>query len=173
MVGDNVHTNRESVQKERIVKINRDIHRNALDPVVVESPLEIRLSKEVGTKNEGTPLTITMRTPGDDLNLATGFLFAEGIIQSIDDIVSIKHCGSPETGRTTSNTLKVELKKHLVIDLKPIQRKFSSTSRNFFFVLDQFFFEQFFENFWSEKILSAKSKNFKMSKFQNVEISKF
>ena len=60
------------------------------DQVVVEEPLEIRV--------EGTSLAITMRTPGDDLDLAAGFLFTEGVIDGPDDLealAAIDHPGLP------------------------------------------------------------------------------
>ncbi len=53
--------------------------------VAVEAPLEIRVA--------GDTLAITMRTPGHDRELALGFLFAEGVIASIDDVGSVSHCG--------------------------------------------------------------------------------
>ena len=52
------------------------------DVVAVEAPLEIRVG--------GRPLVITMRTPGHDEELATGFLFAEGVVTDADQIVSIR-----------------------------------------------------------------------------------
>lgn len=57
------------------------------DDVVLEEPLEIRVN--------GDDLAVTMRTPGEDSRLAVGFLFAEGIIASIDDIASVAPCGRP------------------------------------------------------------------------------
>jgi len=57
------------------------------DDVAVEEPLEIRVS--------GEPVAVTMRTPGDDSRLAVGFLFAEGLLRSIDDVGSVSHCGRP------------------------------------------------------------------------------
>ena len=57
------------------------------DEIAVEEPLEIRVA--------GDPLAVTMRTPGDDRLLAVGFLYAEGIIESIDDVGSVVHCGRP------------------------------------------------------------------------------
>jgi len=57
------------------------------DDVAVEEPLEIRVA--------GDPLAITMRTPGADRELALGFLYAEGVIASIDDVGSVAHCGRP------------------------------------------------------------------------------
>ncbi len=61
--------------------------RRELDHVAIEEPLEIRLA--------GDPLAVTMRTPGEDRWLAIGFLFAEGVIASLDDVGSVAHCGRP------------------------------------------------------------------------------
>jgi len=55
------------------------------DAVAVEEPLEIRVA--------GDAVAITMRTPGADPQLAAGFLFAEGIVKSVDDLGTISHCG--------------------------------------------------------------------------------
>jgi FdhD protein len=57
------------------------------EEIVVEEPLEIRVS--------GETLTITMRTPGHDRELAAGWLLSEGIICSRDDLGAISHCGRP------------------------------------------------------------------------------
>jgi len=65
----------------RPVWIRRRDGERVSDLVAVEAPLEIRVG--------GQPLVITMRTPGNDAELATGFLFAEGVITSADQIVSI------------------------------------------------------------------------------------
>jgi FdhD protein len=60
----------------------------AEDDVVAEEPLEIRA--------QGETLAVTMRTPGADRELAVGFLFAEGVIGSRDDVGSVTHCGRPD-----------------------------------------------------------------------------
>jgi FdhD protein len=57
----------------------------APDLILCEEPLEIRAL--------GEPLVTTMRTPGDDHKLAVGFLFAEGLIRSLDDLLTVTHCG--------------------------------------------------------------------------------
>jgi FdhD protein len=57
------------------------------DAVAVEEPLEIRIA--------GDPVAVTMRTPGDDGDLALGFLFAEGIVESAADVGAVAHCGRP------------------------------------------------------------------------------
>ena len=70
------------------------------DEVVVEEPLEIRVA--------GDTLAITMRTPGHDCELVLGFLFAEGIISSADDVSTIAPCGrTGDEGR--ENTIEVTL----------------------------------------------------------------
>ena len=60
----------------------------AEDDVVAEEPLEIRAA--------GETMAVTMRTPGADRELAVGFLFAEGVIASRDDLGRVSHCGRPD-----------------------------------------------------------------------------
>ncbi len=54
------------------------------DLLAAEEPLEIRV--------DGAPLTVTMRTPGDDIDLAAGFLFTEGLLPRLDDMHEIRMC---------------------------------------------------------------------------------
>jgi len=63
--------------------------RRRADTVAVEEPLEIRIG--------GEPLTVTMRTPGHDLELAAGFLVSEGVIGAGGDVRAAIHCGGPAT----------------------------------------------------------------------------
>lgn len=71
---------------------------NRRDTLAAEEPLEIR----VGPAGPGRrrPLAVTMRTPGDDLDLAIGFLLSEGIIASADDVVTAQLCAGAETPNT-------------------------------------------------------------------------
>ncbi len=69
------------------------------DAVAVEEPLEIRL--------EGEPWTITMRSPGEDLELVAGLLLAEGVVDGPDDILAMAHVDPPE--RPEGNTVDVRL----------------------------------------------------------------
>src|SRR3954471_19965076 len=92
------------------------IHRNgsaATDAVVVEEPLEIRLGDK--------PVSVTLRTPGDDFDLVAGFLFTESILKSRDDVDSIRHWGSP-------NIVRVSLRDGARVDLQRLPRHFYSTS---------------------------------------------
>ncbi|AOW94120.1 sufurtransferase FdhD [Rhodococcus sp. WMMA185] len=91
------------------------------DTVVVEEPLEIRLN--------GTPLVVTMRTPGSDIELAQGFLLTEGIISDRSDIVSVRYCNSvDEHGVNTYNVLDVDLAASVTPPDINIERNFYTTS---------------------------------------------
>ncbi|NKY49220.1 formate dehydrogenase accessory sulfurtransferase FdhD [Nocardia vermiculata] len=73
------------------------------DTLAVEEPLEIRV--------DGISVTVTMRTPGHDIDLIHGFLFSENIIESADDIVSARYCaGTDDQGRNTYNVLDIRLR---------------------------------------------------------------
>lgn len=92
------------------------------DLIVVEEPLEIRLGYgEVGSREERS-LVITMRTPGNDFDLAAGFLFCEGIISSSDQILSIKYCFTSGEEQEEENVVRVELRPDVEIDLSTSER---------------------------------------------------
>jgi FdhD protein len=81
------------------------------DTVAVEEPLDIRIS--------GDTVAVTMRTPGDDRFLVTGFLFAEGLIQSAEDVGGLAHCGRPgEEGY--GNIVEVTPAPGLVLDFEKV-----------------------------------------------------
>ncbi|GAB0103649.1 formate dehydrogenase accessory sulfurtransferase FdhD [Nocardia sp. JMUB6875] len=82
------------------------------DTLAVEEPLEIRTA--------GQSLTVTMRTPGADIDLVHGFLYAEGIIDAAEDIVSARYCaGTDENGQNTYNVLDVQLRNPVPITPRP------------------------------------------------------
>src|SRR5262249_19755441 len=56
------------------------------DALAVEEPLEIRIGSR--------PLTVTMRTPGDDFDLVAGFLVGEGVLGAPDELHSMRHCAT-------------------------------------------------------------------------------
>lgn len=95
------------------------------DTIAVEEPLEIRLGFIEKEKRRHKAISITMRTPGNDFELAVGFLFTEGILQSKDQIISIKHCGKFPNNQ---NTVRVELSDKTAIDIGKLQRNFYTTS---------------------------------------------
>jgi len=99
-----------------------NVHR--ADAIAVEEPLEIRLLKDGSPENGGTgrPISITMRTPGDDPELALGFLFGEGLLREPRDVVDVRPCGP------TGNVIRVTVRADLPLDLERLQRNFYTTS---------------------------------------------
>jgi FdhD protein len=94
------------------------------DAVPIEEPLEIRV--ECGrVTGAGRPVALPMRTPGDDIGLAVGFLFAEGVIASIDDVEGVRHVGKPLRDDGTSNVVKVQLRGGAGVDLSRLERDHS------------------------------------------------
>lgn len=97
------------------------------DLLAREEPLEIRLEYgPAGDRNE-MRLAVTMRTPGHDEDLAAGFLFTEGIIQSPGDIVSVRPCAQLSS-EERENVLKVFLSPSLSLEPESLQRNFYTTS---------------------------------------------
>lgn len=95
-----------------------------VDALAVEEPLEIRV--------QGSALAVTMRTPGHDVELATGFLVAEGVIADGGDVRSAIHCGGPGTGLhgepNTYNVLDLTLAPGVAPPSPDIARNFTTTS---------------------------------------------
>jgi len=89
------------------------------DPVVVEEPLEIRLGRD--------PIAVTMRTPGDDLDLAAGFLFTETVLSSGDDVASIAHSERAEEA-DRRNVIEVVPREGVAFDTDKAKRSFYAAS---------------------------------------------
>ncbi len=98
------------------------------DRVAVEEPLEIRLGYRTPEGHTASSISITMRTPGDDAELAVGFLYSESIIQSASDVVNVEHCGPPAPDTGNHNIVRVDLASHVAVDLGRLQRHFYTTS---------------------------------------------
>ncbi len=98
------------------------------DAIAVEEPMEIRVQSGPKSARRTRSVSVTMRTPGHDFELAVGFLFAEGLLTTAADIENVEFCGPPAPGKTQSNIVRVELGEHLELDLVKLQRNFYSTS---------------------------------------------
>ena len=98
------------------------------DYVAVEEPLEIRLGYSTPAGRTAKSISITMRTPGNDEELAIGFLYSESIITRSSDVTSVVHSGlaAPDTGN--HNIVRVDLATHVEVDLDRLQRHFYTTS---------------------------------------------
>lgn len=91
------------------------------DAVAVEEPLEIRLALP-GDAGPGRAVSITMRTPGQDAELAVGFLHGEGIVRSRDDIAATRLCG------TAGNVVRVQLATGGPREIARLERNFYVSS---------------------------------------------
>jgi FdhD protein len=101
----------------RITRWDGNVARELSDEVVVEEPLEIRV--------QNRPISVTMRTPGHDFELAAGFLLTEGIIHNREDVLSIKHCAH----NREHNVLNVVLSGNVAVDFHQLTRHvFASSS---------------------------------------------
>ncbi len=99
---------------------------NATDALAVEEPLEIRLG--VQGQRDAKRVSVTMRTPGNDAELAVGFLFTEGIVKSPDDVVSLAYIDKPIEGKLHQNVIRVDVNPSVNIDVKSLERNFYMTS---------------------------------------------
>ncbi len=109
----------------------RKVHGQDVTPeaeaLAVEEPLEIRIGFTSAGKRVRRSVSVTMRTPGHDRELAAGFLWTEGIVTSADQVEQIRHCGPPATGGHR-NVVRVELRDGVPVDLDRLERHFYTTS---------------------------------------------
>ncbi len=98
------------------------------DLVAVEEPVEIRLVHGPENDRKMRSVSVTMRTPGHDEELAAGFLMTENIIQSADQIADFQFRGIDADGQQTGNIVRVELRPDISVDLARLQRNFYTTS---------------------------------------------
>jgi FdhD protein len=95
------------------------------DTLATEEPMEIRLI----TGGERQTVAVTMRTPGADFELAAGFLYGEGIVESSDDIAKISYCVDADLDAAQQyNIVNVELRGGRDYDLRPLERHFYTSS---------------------------------------------
>ena len=104
-----------------VLRIGPDGTRRQLDSLAAEEPLELRVN--------GTPISVTMRTPGHDVELAHGFLLTEGVLGAAADVAAARYCDSlDERGRNTYNVLDVTLAPGVEPPDTGLERNFYTTS---------------------------------------------
>jgi FdhD protein len=116
MDGESVQSS-ELSREVSIVRYDAGAVREAADEVAVEEPLEIRV--------RGRAVSVTMRTPGHDEELAAGFLLSEGLIRSPQDVLGFEACPLNEEG----NLMNVQLAPLVPVDFERLTRHvFASSS---------------------------------------------
>jgi FdhD protein len=111
-----------STASMRIKRINDDRSEDADDQLVVEEPLEIHLQYGKADNRVQKSISVTMRTPGNDMELAAGFLFTEGIIRSSEEILFI------EQESAENNKILFALQDNVDPGLQKAERNFYTTS---------------------------------------------
>ena len=107
--------------RRRVSHVNPAGNTDRVDTLVVEEPLEIRVN--------GSPLTVTMRTPGSDVELAQGFLLTEAVIGKREDVATVQYCrGAGADSQNTYNVLDVTLRTGVPEPDVDVTRSFYTTS---------------------------------------------
>lgn len=105
------------VGRARVLRYQAGEIREEEDLLAEEEPLEIRV--------RGRAVTVTMRTPGDDPELAAGFLLTEGMIRRREDVLRIEECPKSAEG----NRIDVILAADVAVDFERLTRHvFASSS---------------------------------------------
>ena len=108
-------------ERRRVLRVRGASASHRADTLVAEEPLEIRLN--------GKPLAITMRTPGDDFDLAIGFLVSEGVLSLADELASVVYCaGATVDGSNTYNVVDVRLAPGVPVPDITLERNVYTTS---------------------------------------------
>lgn len=108
-------------QPVSIEKVRADTRSQHEDVVAVEEPLELRIAVP-GEEGMGRPISVTMRTPGQDTELALGFLYGEGLIRDRQSVRLARHCGP------TGNVMRIQLQPDVRLDLARLERNFYTSS---------------------------------------------
>jgi FdhD protein len=118
----------EGVKRMGILRLEKGGLLSKEDSVAIEEPLEIQLSFERKGIRSVKSVSITMRTPGHDRELAAGFLATEGII---DDVLKIEGWEFPESATrrpVAGNVIRAVIRNGVPVDLRTMERHFYTTS---------------------------------------------
>ena len=134
-------TTDDSVLQTTVEKVTGQISRQVKDSLAIEEALEIQLTFGPYNARQTRSISVTMRTPGNDFDLAAGFLMTEGVIQDANDIEQITYAGDsfnegtqfPQTMDvlrlgSKQNTVRVDLAAEVAVNLGSLQRNFYTTS---------------------------------------------
>jgi FdhD protein len=107
--------------RRNVVRMTTTGERTRPDTLAAEEPFEIRV--------DGTALSVTMRTPGDDVELAHGFLLTEGVIGDREDVLTARYCdGVDDEGANTYNLMDIRLAPGVAPPDPSVTRNFYTTS---------------------------------------------
>jgi len=116
-----------SIKKIPIKKVNYLEFTDTTDALAIEEPLEIRLEYGPEKDRKVQNVSVTMRTPGNDAELATGFLFTEGVIKSQVEIANADYCFIA-CAENKENVIQISLVPDAIPNLHNTERNFYTTS---------------------------------------------
>jgi FdhD protein len=116
-----------STVKLPVTKVYATLSSNMADSLAIEEPLEIRLEYGEANQRRVQNISVTMRTPGNDAELAIGFLFTEGIITQLSDVAETDY-SFIACAENKENVIQVSLKEGVIPQLKNTERNFYTTS---------------------------------------------
>jgi FdhD protein len=135
------HATDDSMLQMPVEKVTGQTSRQVLDSLAIEEPLEIQIMYGPRRLRETRSISVTMRTPGNDFELAAGFLMTEGVIRDANDIMRITNAGDSFSEDTPApqvmdslklgskqNVVRVELGTDVEVSLANLQRNFYTTS---------------------------------------------
>ena len=136
-----LHAADDTMLQTTIEKVTGRTSRQVLDSLAIEEPLEIQLNYGPPDSRKTRSISVTMRTPGNDFDLAAGFLMIEGVIRDVNDIEQITYAGdfsgddaqSPQAIDvlklgSKQNIVRVDLATEVSVNLGSLQRNFYTTS---------------------------------------------
>jgi len=109
-----------------VERLSRDGLETFVDDLALEEPLEMEVVFGPAEAREVKTISITMRTPGHDRELAVGFLVGEGLLRELDQVESVSSRG-PQFGKV-QNSVRVALRAGVTLDLKRLERNCYTTS---------------------------------------------
>jgi FdhD protein len=116
------------LQSRKILKVDSSGLRDCMDQLALEEPLEIQLAHGPAETREISTIAVTMRTPGQDRELAAGFLIGEGMLHSQDELEAV-HPRGPRYGEAGfQHSVRVTLRPGVSVDVGRLQRNFYTTS---------------------------------------------
>ena len=119
---------KRNIQRIVVQRVRDGAAQQARDVVAVEEPLEIRLVIDRDGQRVEQSISITMRTPGEDFELAAGFLVGEGILRQPDEVQHIKYCLDRVKEEQQYNVVSVHLRPGVSFDESKLLRHFYTTS---------------------------------------------
>ena len=114
--------------KYNVTKLRENKTEEIKDHISVEEPLEINLRFKQNSNWHTENLSITMRTPGNDEDLVTGFLFNERIIEDVNQIIKIEKQGDQVGDYNIQNKIEATINSNKKIDIGKLKRNFLTNS---------------------------------------------